>query len=133
MNRVTLIGRWTKKPELKYIASGTPVANATLAVDRPPRNGDDGGAEFINIVIWGKLAELTANHTGKGHQVGIDGRLQTRSFNAQDGSKRYVTEVVAERVEFLARPGGGAKAENVSNSNDLLLDDAALDDLFQID
>lgn len=128
MNRVTLTGRWTKDPELRYIPSGQAVVNATIAVDKPPRDGEDSGADFINVVIWGKMAESVAKYTNKGHLVGVDGRLQTRQYTDKDGVKRYVTEVVAGRVEFLARPGNGAKAENTGD--DLGLLDDAFDDLF---
>ena len=102
MNKVTLIGRLTKDPELKYAAgTGTAVANLTLAVDR--RNTKDGQkeADFIPVVIWGKQAEATATYVSKGKLFGVAGRIQVRSYDAKDGTKRYVTEVIAEEVQFL--------------------------------
>lgn len=110
MNCVVLIGRLTRDPELRYIPNtGTPVANFTLAVDKnlskeKKKEMEAQGqptADFINIVVWNKSAENVANYLTKGLKVAIQGRLQSRSYEAKDGSKRYVTEVVAERVEFL--------------------------------
>ena len=102
MNKCTLIGRLTKDPELKFTpGTGTAVATFTLAVDR--RFSKDGRkeADFIPIVVWGKQAESTANYMTKGKMIGIAGRIQTRTYDAKDGTKRYITEVVAEEVQFL--------------------------------
>jgi len=105
-----LIGRLTRDPELRYIPNtGTPVANFTLAVDKnlskeKKQEMEAQGqptADFINIVVWNKSAENVANYLSKGLKVAIQGRLQSRSYEAKDGGRRYVTEVVAERVEFL--------------------------------
>lgn len=110
MNCVMLIGRLTRDPELRYIPNtGTPVANFTLAVDKnlskeKKQEMEAQGqptADFINIVVWNKSAENVANYLSKGLKVAIQGRLQSRSYEAKDGGRRYVTEVVAERVEFL--------------------------------
>lgn len=110
MNCVVLIGRLTRDPELRYIPNtGTPVANFTLAVDKnlskeKKQEMEAQGqptADFINIVVWNKSAENVANYLTKGLKVAIQGRLQSRSYEAKDGGRRYVTEVVAERVEFL--------------------------------
>jgi single-strand binding protein len=113
MNKVVLIGRLTKDPELKFTpGSGTAVATVTLAVDRRLPNKDgQREADFIPVVIWGKQAENTANYVGKGRLIGVSGRIQVRSYDAKDGTKRYVTEVVAEEVQFLDR-GNGAGAGN---------------------
>jgi single-strand DNA-binding protein len=103
MNKVVLIGRLTKDPELKFTpGNGTAVATLTLAVDRK-LPGKDGKreADFVPIVIWGKQAEATANYMAKGRMMGVSGRLQIRSYDAKDGTKRYVTEIVAEEVQFL--------------------------------
>lgn len=105
LNRVILIGRLTRDPELKYIPSGTPVASFTLAVDRPFLNKDgERETDFIPIVVWRKQAENCANYLGKGSLVAVDGRMQVRSYE-QDGQRRYVTEVVADSVRFLDRRG----------------------------
>jgi len=112
MNKSILIGRLTKDPELKFTqGNGKSVATFTLAVDRRSKDGQR-EADFIPIIIWGKQAENTANYTAKGSLVAVSGRIQTRSYDAKDGTKRYVTEVVAEEIQFLS------KADNQqSNSN----------------
>ena len=102
MNKVTIIGRTTSDPTLKYTpGAGTAVTTLTLAVDR--RFAKDGQKEvdFIPVVIWGKQAESTAQYVSKGKLLGVAGRIQTRSYDAKDGTKRYVTEVIAEEVQFL--------------------------------
>lgn len=102
MNKVVLIGRLTKDPELRFTpGNGTAVATLTLAVDRYNPKAAQREADFIPVVVWGKQAEATANYMGKGKLMGVSGRIQTRSYDAKDGSKRYVTEVVADEVQFL--------------------------------
>ncbi|AGK95391.1 single-stranded DNA-binding protein [Clostridium pasteurianum] len=103
MNRVVLIGRLTKDPELKFTpGTGYAVATFAIAVDRRVPNKEGvREADFIPIVIWGKQAESTANYMSKGKLVGISGRIQTRSYDAKDGSKKYITEVVADEIQFL--------------------------------
>jgi len=116
VNKVVLIGRLTKDPELRFTPNnGTAVARFTLAVDRrmPGTNGQR-EADFIPIVVWGKQAESTANYMNKGRQIAVSGRIQTSSYDAKDGTKRYVTEVVAEEVKFLERAQNQNK-ENPSN------------------
>lgn len=108
MNKVILIGRLTKDVELKYTPSGSAVANVTVAVDRYSKEGDK-SADFINVVVWNKSAENLAQYKGKGDQIAVEGSLQTRSYEAQDGSKRYVTEVLASRIEFIGSKGDGGK------------------------
>jgi len=109
MNRVVLIGRLTADPELRYTQSGIAVANFTLAVDRPFTNQQgERETDFIDIVVWRKQAENCANYLGKGRQAAVDGRIQIRSFETQDGQRRRKTEVVADRVEFLQGRGGPA-------------------------
>jgi single-strand DNA-binding protein len=105
MNKIILIGRLTKDVDLRFTESGKAVANFTLAVDRPYKNQKGKQeADFIRIVVWGKLAENCGNHLGKGRLVAVDGRLQIRSYEGQDGDRKYITEVVAETVKFLDRP-----------------------------
>ena len=99
---MVLIGRLTKDPELKYTpGSGTAVTTITLAVDRRFTKDNQKEADFIPVVIWGKSAEATAQHMKKGLLIGVSGRIQTRSYEAKEGGKRYVTEVVAEEIKFL--------------------------------
>jgi single-strand DNA-binding protein len=138
MNKVILIGRLTKDPELRYTPNGTAVTTFTLAVNRP-RTGQAGEreADFINIVAWSKLADLCANYLRKGRQAAVEGRLQTRSYDNKEGKKVYVTEVVAENVQFLGSkeegngsgydPGFGAakpaaKGNNFDSFNDPFAD-----------
>lgn len=101
LNRVVLVGRLTRDVEMKYLPNGTPVANFTLAVDRPFKTKDgEKEADFIPIVVWRKPAESCANYIGKGSLVAVDGRMQVRSYE-QAGKRRYITEVVADSVRFL--------------------------------
>ena len=102
MNNVNLIGRLTKAPELKQTASNTSVLTSTLAVDRAFKNQNgEREADFINIVAWRQTAEIIAKYCGKGSQIGIVGRIQTRNYENQQGQRVYVTEVVAEHVDLL--------------------------------
>jgi single-strand DNA-binding protein len=111
VNKVILIGRLGKDPEIRYTASQQAVGNFTIATSE--RYTDRGGSkqertEWHNIVVWGKTAELCGQYLKKGREVYLEGRLQTRNYEAKDGSgKRYVTEIVAQTVQFLGgRPGG---------------------------
>lgn len=108
MNIVTLIGNLATDVELKDVAHGKRVASFVLAVDRPSR---DGGADFVRITVWDRQAELCGQYLGKGKRVGLDGRLRSRSWNAEDGSKRSALEVVANRVEFLSERNGAPQAD----------------------
>lgn len=107
MNNVVLIGNLTKDPELKILPNGgTAVSNYSIAVSNPFRKGDDGKptADFINIITFGKAAESLANHMRKGCKIAVEGRLQVRTWEDQQGNKRYATEVVTNSVEFLTFP-----------------------------
>jgi len=123
MNKVCLVGRLTRDPELRFVpGSGTPVATFTLAVDRNYKNRQgEREADFISIVTWRKLAELCANYLGKGRLVSVAGRIQSRSWEDDTGQRRYKTEVVADEVNFLDRGtgsgGGGNNSGNNSSSN----------------
>ncbi|MGM9986859.1 MAG: single-stranded DNA-binding protein [Bacillaceae bacterium] len=102
LNRVVLVGRLTKDPDLRYTPNGVAVATFTLAVNRTFSNQQgERDADFINCVVWRKPAENVANYLKKGSLAGVDGRLQTRSYEGQDGKRVYVTEVVADSVQFL--------------------------------
>jgi single-strand DNA-binding protein len=116
INRVILVGRLTKDPELRYTPSGVAVANFTIAVNRAFTNQQgEREADFINVVVWRRAAENTANFVGKGSLVGVDGRLQTRSYDNNEGRRVYITEVVAESVQFLEPKG--AKNPNAPSTN----------------
>lgn len=102
INTVTLVGRLTRDVELRYAESGRAIANFNLAVNRPFKNANgDREADFINVVQFGKGAELTAQYMKKGSQLGLTGRIQTRSYENNEGKRVYVTEVVADQVAFL--------------------------------
>ncbi len=106
LNRVILIGRLTRDPELRYVPSGHPVASFSLAVDRPFTNqAGERETDFIDIVAWRKLADQVSQHLSKGRLVAVEGRLQIRSYETQDGQKRKVAEIVADAVRFLDRKG----------------------------
>jgi single-strand DNA-binding protein len=111
LNHVTLIGRLTKDPDLRYTPSGTAVAKFTLAVDRPRRSDSEKETDFIPVVAWGKTAENCANYIGKGSLVAVEGRIQVRTYEAKDGGRRWVTEVIAEQVRFLDRRGQGQEQQ----------------------
>lgn len=102
MNKVILIGRLTRDPELRYTSTGKAVCDFTLAVDRP-FSGMSGEkeADFINIVVWNKPAENVAKYMAKGRQCAVEGRLQIRSYDGNDGQRKYRTEVIANSVEFI--------------------------------
>lgn len=111
LNTVVLIGRLTRDPELRYTAGGAAVANFSLAVDRPFTNQQgERETDFIDIVCWRQLAEQVANHLGKGRLVAVEGRLQIRSYETQDGQRRKVAEIVANTVRFLDSPRRAAQA-----------------------
>lgn len=102
INRVVLVGRLTRDPDLRYTPSGIAVANFTVACNRPFKNEQgESEADFINCVTWRKTAENLAQYMKKGSMIGVDGRIQTRSYEGQDGKAVYVTEVLAESIQFL--------------------------------
>ena len=104
MNKVILMGRLTKEPEIRYTQSQKCVAQFTLAVDRPftAENGKK-EADFIPCVLWGKGAELVGNSCAKGHRLLVEGRLQIRSYDGKDGQKHWVTEVICNNFEFVEK------------------------------
>ena len=130
MNKVLLIGRLVKKPELRYTESNKPVANFNLAVNRKYHNqAGEIETDFFNIVVWNKNAENCDQYLDKGSQVSIEGNLQNRTYEDKDGNKRYVTEVIAEQIEFLGKPKRefedlNIKTEEIkSDTLDLSIDD----------
>lgn len=121
INNLTLVGRLTKDPDLKYTGNGTAVATFTLAVNRNFTNqSGEREADFINCVIWRKPAETLANYAKKGVLIGVTGRIQTRSYDNQQGQKVYVTEVIADNFQLLesknSNSGQNTQGGGVSNS-----------------
>ncbi|MEW8993087.1 single-stranded DNA-binding protein [Clostridium sp.] len=138
MNKVVLIGRLTKDPELKFTpGTGTAVCTFTMAVNRRFKKEGQPDADFIPIVVWGKQAESTANYMSKGKLLSVAGRIETRSYDAKDGSKRYVTEVIAEEVNFLewgnknegqaTQQNNGSIPGDYFGGSDYIQDDSDLD------
>ena len=119
MNKVILVGRLGKDPEVRYTQSGKAVASFSLAVSRRVRNPQEGQqtADFIPIVAWEKLAEICGNNLIKGSQILVEGRLQVRSYDAQDGSKRYVTEVIVQDIEFMGKKLKNSGSNEKSGAN----------------
>ena len=131
MNKVILIGRLTKDPELRYTSSNVATASFSVAVDRNFTNqSGEREADFINIVVWRKQAENCKNYLTKGSQVAIEGRIQTRNYDGQDGKKVYVTEVVADNVQFLGTKGNnGGNTQQAFTDNTTPYDFAGTDDV----
>ncbi|WP_303864022.1 single-stranded DNA-binding protein [Alkalibaculum bacchi] len=111
MNKVVLIGRLTRDPELRYTGQGTPVASFSIAVNRRKQKDKPQEADFINCVAWGITGENLSKYQSKGSQIAVQGRIQTRNYENKEGKRVYVTEVVAEEIEFL-----GSKRDNQSNN-----------------
>jgi single-strand DNA-binding protein len=101
MNQVILIGNLTRDPEMKYTQAGLAITRFTLALNRPKKDGQDQGADFINIVTFGKLAENCANYLAKGRKTAVNGRLNTGSYEKDDGTRVFTTDIVANQVQFL--------------------------------
>ena len=118
MNKVILMGRLTRDPEVRYTqTNNTLVASFSLAVNRRfVRQGEERQADFINIVAWGKQGEFCSKYFKKGQQVGVIGRIQTRSWDDDQGQKHYATEVVAEEVYFADSKKDGAPSENFEHT-----------------
>ena len=117
MNKVFLIGRLTRDPELRYTGNNTAVASFALAVQRNFANQQgEREADFFNITVWRKQAENVKNYLTQGSQVAIEGRLQTRSYDDANGQKRYVTEVVAEEAYFADSKRDGADSSSFENT-----------------
>lgn len=116
MNKVIILGRLVRDPEVRYTNSGKVVAQFTLAVDRPFVGADNKReADFIPVVTWGKISETIGNTIRKGQRILVEGRLQIRSYDAKDGSKKYVTEVIASGFDYIEhRENISEQKENVS-------------------
>ena len=120
MNRAMLVGRLTRDPELRYTSSNIPVATFTVAINRTFTNqSGEREADFINVVVWRKQAENVKNYVSQGSLVGVEGRIQSRSYDAKDGTKRYVTEVVADSVQFLETKSQSKNRENDNSKEEV--------------
>ena len=113
MNKVFLIGRLSRDPELRHTTSGTAVCQINVAISRPVSQGSEPQTDFINVVVWNKQAENIARYLSKGRQIAVEGRIQTRNYDNNEGKRTYVTEVIASNVEFL----GSANDNNRTNNN----------------
>lgn len=112
-----MIGRWTKDLEIKYTQNGTAVAKGSIAVNRRFKQEGQPDVDFINVTIWGKVAENTAKYTNKGSQVAVHGRIQTGKYENKEGQTIYTTEVVAEEIEFLGSKKDSQLGEGQSLGN----------------
>ena len=125
MNKVFLVGRLTRDPELRYTSSNLATMRCAIAVDRQfAREGEERGADFINIVAFGNRAETMSKYLTKGSQIAVDGRIQTGSYDGQDGKKVYTTDVVVENFQFLDTKG----SRNMDNVDMPTNDDIPNDD-----
>ena len=128
LNKVLLIGNLTRDPELRYVPSGTAVATFTVAVNRVYTSQAGETKEevsFIKIVVWGRRAEVCGEYLSKGSPVFIEGRLQSRSWEGQDGQKRSTTEVIADNVQFLRGAAAAGKGGDTSAKSDAVPQDVA--------
>ena len=133
MNKIVLVGRLTKDPEVRSTSAGFSTVNFTVAVNRRYKNKEGGyDADFLPCVAFRSTAEFVGKYFKKGSLIGVEGSVQTRSYDAQDGTKRYVTEVVVENVEFV----GGKNEGNSSTSNNSYVDapsEAPIDEMPEYD
>lgn len=129
MNNVTLIGRLTRDPEVRYTSgSQMAVARFSIAIDRPTKQGQEKQTDFPSIVVFGKQAENCERFLGKGRLVGIEGRIQTGSYTNKDGNKVYTTDVIAERVEFLDFAKDSNQSQKPQGDADIPEGFSAIDD-----
>jgi len=128
MNKVVLIGRLTRDPDLRYTDQGTPVASFSLAVNRRKQKDKPQEADFIRCVAWGATGENLSKYQSKGSQIAVHGRIQTGSYEDKDGKKVYTTDVIAEEIEYL-----GSKKDNQSNNDSNQDYGVPLDDFHPID
>lgn len=132
MNKVILIGRLTKDPDLRFAAgSGTAVTRFTVAVNR--RKKED-GADFINCIAFGKTGETIAQYLTKGRQIAINGNIRTGSYEAKDGTKRYTTDVIVETFEFISSDKSSNSQSGLQSNTDSFNDiDNSYDDMMPVD
>ena len=118
MNKVFLIGRLSRDPELRHTTSGTAVCQINVAISRPVSQGREPETDFINVVVWNKQAENVAKYLAKGRQIAIEGRIQTRNYDNNEGKRTYVTEVIASNVEFLGSANDNNRANPAPSFNE---------------
>ena len=118
MNKVFLIGRLSRDPELRHTTSGTAVCQINVAISRPVTQGSEPQTDFINVVVWNKQAENVARYLSKGRQIAIEGRIQTRNYDNNEGKRTYVTEVIASNVEFLGSANDNNRLSGTSSYDD---------------
>ncbi len=128
MNKACLIGRLTRNPELRYTQTQKAVATFTLAINRPVASDGQKGADFISIVVWGKQAENVNKYIKQGDRLAVEGRIQTRTFDDQNGQKRYVTEVIAESVQFLEKKKEQPQQASFQNQTNCQVFNQAMND-----
>ena len=117
MNKVFLIGRLSRDPELRHTTSGMAVCQINVAISRRTGAGREPETDFINVVVWDKQAENVSKYLAKGRQVAVEGRIQTRSYDNNEGKKTYVTEVVASNVEFLGSASDNNRQQSMPEEN----------------
>ena len=115
MNKVVLIGRLSRDPELRHTSNNTPVCQINVAVSRPVAQGKEPETDFINVTVWNKQAENLVKYVKKGNQIAIEGRIQTRSYDNEEGKKIYVIEVLANHIEFI---GNNSNKTNDNQTQD---------------
>ena len=115
MNKVVLIGRLSRDPELRHTSNNTPVCQINVAVSRPVAQGKEPETDFINVTVWNKQAENLVKYVKKGNQIAIEGRIQTRSYDNEEGKKVYVIEVLANHIEFI---GNNSNKTNDNQTQD---------------
>ncbi len=119
MNRTILVGRLTANPELRTTPNGIATTRITVAINRMPNANGERIADFINVVVWRRQAENVAKYCTKGSLVGVEGRLQSRSYDSQDGTRRYVTEVIADNITFLGSRNSSSNASTVPSESEM--------------
>lgn len=134
LNRTILIGRLTKEPELRYTPAGVAVTQFTLACERPFQTGGEKETDFIPIVTWKQLAETCANYLRKGRLTAVEGRIQIRNYENNEGKRIYVTEVIADNVRFLeSNKDGSQRADKPNTEADPFKDDGKPIDIAEDD
>lgn len=116
MNKVFLIGRLSRDPELRHTTSGTAVCQINVAINRPVSQGTEPQTDFINVTIWNRQAENVAKYLSKGRQIAVEGRIQVRNYDNNEGKRVYVTEVIANNVEFLGSASDNNRSANPNQS-----------------
>lgn len=133
MNKIQLIGRLTKDPELRYTNNQKAYATFNLAVNRRFAKEGEQQADFLNIVAWGKTAEFCKNYFKKGQQIGLSGRVQTRNYEDKDGKRVYITEVIAEEVYFVGNNNTNNNTNKTNNNEQEEIDFEQLAEEMQFD